>query len=272
MFCFDERRAAHLLVGILIILALSQIPVQAAEEQTATLNPEADAYADSGVAGVHPQGPQYLFVANNKDLSVDARYWHVGPSWVYIRFDLSALPRGSVVTSAKLQTYAVFVTQPHIVGAHSTPVNSWDSAKLDFKNAPKFDDRPEDIQQVVEESRWYEWKITHMANETVHSSDRKLTVVLASEDEHRANNWVGLYSTRQGNATSNLVPKLVITYIPGGGASDYLGDFLSAVRSIRLPETSLPSVPTEGIVVLFVVLVAFSVLAVRRRMRVKKMP
>ncbi len=258
-------RLALILVPVLLTLTPSLRPAEITQEINVTMEPVANAYADSGVAGVHPQGPQYLFVANNKDPSVDARYWHVGDSWIYLRFDLTRLPRGASATSAKLQSYAVFATSMHKVGAHYSRVNDWTEIGLNFRTAPRWDPEPEDTQEVAKESSWYAWTVTETVNKGLRSNDRKITMVLVSENEHLANNWVGFYSTRQGDVTKGLSPRLVVSYVASSGGPDYLGDLIAVLGSI-----SLPAPPSQGVVVALAMAGAILLLAVRRRRRGRK--
>lgn len=200
-----------LILAFTLTLILALQP--ASSISTALLNPEADGYTDEGNP-LHEMGSEYLFVANAKpNQTVDARYWYVGEARTYMRFDLSSLPRGTTVTSARLRAYSIIIKEPHRIGVYYSSDSKWEETALDWRRPPRWEPSLLSIVTVERIAKWYEWDVAEAVQRGLASPDRKVTLVLISEDEHDTNMWIAFYSKDQElEVTKERIPQLEVSY------------------------------------------------------------
>ena len=113
----------------------------------------------------------------------------VARSWV--KFDLSSIPDGVVITSASFHAYLVDewnFTQDAAIGLHYSANDSWSEPGITWNNQPEFAAAPSDVidgpagPEMFVNGTWYEWEVTSDVEEAL-AGDKMLTEVLKQIDE-----------------------------------------------------------------------------------------
>lgn len=178
----------------------------ASAEQTKTLNPIADAYVEDVNPSTNYGGQSYLKVSDSGNM-------FVGESLAFLKFDLSEIPSGATINSAKLQLYtSVYVTSTHNIGAYYCSDNTWTEIGITYDNHPSFTTTATSTAAVASTSKWYEWTVTSDTQTALGTADKKLTIVLKS-DFHDGSDWVWFESRdQQYSWMEEYIPKLEISY------------------------------------------------------------
>jgi hypothetical protein len=205
-------KLAILVFTLLVLSAVFMVPsVKAAK--TITLNPIADAHVESPEEKSNFGGASWLKVADSDNM-------FVGKCYAYIMFDLASIPSGVTIESGILQLISPSLTETHKVGAHFCSNNNWKEDEITWKNKPDFSKSPSSTVTVSKADVWYNWTVTEDVKTALSSDDKKLTIVMKSEDRH-GTAWVNFYSRDQTYEwMKKYIPKLVISYTeaaaPGG--------------------------------------------------------
>jgi len=153
----------------------------------------------------------------------------------FIQFDLSSIPPGQVITSAKLYLNAGYIslTRPQLGAYHCS--DNWNENTLTWNNTPSADSTPLDQQTVngFETS----WTVTADVDNN-YAQDSLVSIMIQKVTASPANTWADFSSTESAVPTSR--PRLQITYEPifGGGtgtaADPYLISTPAQMNSIGL--------------------------------------
>jgi PKD repeat protein len=132
----------------------------------------------------------------------------------YLKFDLSVVPAGTTVTSAKLYLYctAANPADPLQVDVHETN-DSWSEDTITWNNAPAIGALVTSNMQVNGTGQYYYWDITSYA-QSQHGGDKILSVVVKFplDDPNQDNpNYHRDFASKEYNGTS-YDPYLEITY------------------------------------------------------------
>jgi hypothetical protein len=130
----EMRRSAILVAVLLIGLSLHLQPAAAAGT-TATLYPVADNYPDSKYPDSAYGKVAALYVGNSYDHAQNL--W--GSERIYIRFDLSHLPKHQVILEARLRLWQFFAPQSDQVYEVHRVLKDWEEETQNWKNQPPCD-------------------------------------------------------------------------------------------------------------------------------------
>ncbi len=110
-------------------------------------------------------------------------------SWV--KFDLSSIPDGVVITSASFRAYLTDewnFTQDAAIGLYYSADDSWSESGITWNNQPEFAAVPSDVidgpagPEMFVNGTWYEWEVTSDVEEAL-TGDKMLTEVLKQINE-----------------------------------------------------------------------------------------
>ncbi|MCJ7570727.1 MAG: PKD domain-containing protein [Candidatus Thermoplasmatota archaeon] len=190
---------------MLLIFYLLQITTISTSATTITLNPIEDSYVESDLEVDKNFGGGYsLEVTSGVEIGGDLVYHRV----TFLKFDLSDLPSGISINSAKLELY---LSSKNVDETFSLPVyycsdNSWGELTLTYNNKPSWDSNSIDTcYQIAFNGQWYSWTITNAVKNAI--SNGKLTLVLDLEQQYSG---VLTFNSKD----SYKPPKLTITYEP----------------------------------------------------------
>lgn len=137
-------------------------------------------HPDSNYDGnIHRGG---LFVGNGSPDGI-ARSW--------VKFDLSSIPDGVVITGASFHAYLNEewnITQDAAIGLYYSADDSWSETGITWNNQPEFAAVPSDVidgpagPEMFVNGTWYEWEVTSDVEEAL-AGDKMLTEVLKQIDE-----------------------------------------------------------------------------------------
>ncbi len=218
------------MIPLLMAVAFNSI-VLVAGDATMTLTVVADNYADSKYPLSKYGHVPALYVGNSYDRGQDI--W--GSERIYLRFNLSAMPEGRLVTHATLrlwQYYAPASEQQYevhrVLGDWNETVQSWDdqprwaSEKSSSARAPPITNVTVEWDITSDVQAWTEGKAVNYG-----------IMIKAASEEHAADASSGFWSREypveewkpklilslQGNPSSTYVAKLAVTGLPQSIAS-----------------------------------------------------
>mgnify|MGYP001602126157 CR=1 FL=1 len=169
---------------------------------TKTLNPIGDASVDNN--GKNYGGDKYLKIYDSTGGLINDE------TLVYLKFDLSNIPKDIDISSAKLKLLVANIDEAYNIGMYRSEDTSWKEFEINWGNKPSFSNKPNDIKKVVLSNEWYEWDVKNLVYDE--KSDH-ITFVLKSMDIHKNWMYVNFYSTDQTNKEDqNRIPSLIIKY------------------------------------------------------------
>lgn len=167
-----------LVLGLVLVSFLSTKTVNAKAGQ-ATLKPTDDTYVDSNNTSSNYGGQNYLQIENWQN---DQIYHYESMLW--LKFNLSSVPGGSVIDETTLQLYAPIVDETFNVSAYSCSDNSWTELTLTYSNMPSYNTTSMDSVQVGNHHQWYNWSVVDAVRDAFNSTAKTLTLVLFDPSPH----------------------------------------------------------------------------------------
>jgi sugar lactone lactonase YvrE len=150
---------------------------------------------------------------------------------VFIKFDLSSVPKTAKISSATLNLARVdFDHNPLRVSAYQCLDNSWTESKLTYSNMPAFNATAMDSVIVSVDKKWYSWNVIDAIKASL-NGNKIVTVVLTAPE---LNSWQYGVETYYWTVTfgskenAPLAPSLTIGFTP------------TQYPSPSVPEFSLP--------------------------------
>jgi len=138
------------------------------------LNPIADAHVELGTYENSNFG-------GNDYLELDSTYYYIGwtqymgPSTkAYMKFDLTSIPSGVTINSAKLGLYCLIQSETREIRAYYCADNTWTETGITWKNAPSKGTLIDTV--TVGSSGWHSWEATQIVTQAI--SKGKLSLVL----------------------------------------------------------------------------------------------
>jgi hypothetical protein len=196
-----------------MLLPFLSVPSATAIIVPQTLKPIEDAYVDQINPSANYGGMSSLKVYNSGNM-------FVGECLAYLKFNLSEIPAGISVESAKLRLYAtIFVTSTHQISAFYSSDNTWTEFGITYDNRPSFKVTSSSTTTVSSPSKWYEWDVTTDVQATLGTLGKKITIVLKS-DYYEGADWVWFESRdQQYTWMQGYMPELVISYSSGSNGN-----------------------------------------------------
>ena len=195
----------------MLAMAIFVVPAVVSGSSTVYLAPSHDAYVHSGESTTtHNSGDLYVGDENYNEPAVICRS--------YLMFDLSAIPSGKQINSAKLflRTWGVGPNPAIVVGSCYLNDDSWNENSITWNNAPTGYGTPSDTQTCNNSATWYNWNVTSAAK-TAYQGDLLLSEVLVSNTEG-GHQWVGFCASEHYDPQF-VTPYLEVTFsdpgIPG---------------------------------------------------------
>jgi len=217
-----SRYVLLLVIGILTV-SICLEPFARAGIDLVALSPSDDSYTVSNSPFTNYGGRATLNVSRHENFE------SVNEVVMWLRFNLSKIPDGAVITSATLQLYCSFVPEPFNVSAHFCSDNNWSELVLTFDNQPKYNATVMPVicqtcgskswALVNSSERWYFWDVTFAVNRTVDGvfgGEGVVTIVLRENLNHQTS-LLATFHSKEGNigrhpalkvAWSHIVPEL----------------------------------------------------------------
>ena len=217
-----SRYALPLIIGILTV-SICLEPFAKADIDRVTLSPSDDSYTVSSSPFTNYGGEATLNVSRHENFE------SVNETVMWLRFNLSSVPDGGVITSATLQLYGSFVPEPFNVSAHFCSDNNWNELAITFDNQPTYNATVMPVicqtcgskswALVNSSEQWYFWDVTYAVNRTVDGvfgGEGVVTIVLRENLNHQTSLLTTFHSI-EGNigyhpalkvAWSHIVPEL----------------------------------------------------------------
>ena len=181
-----------IIVAVLFIVLSLHVQVAVATETTVTLYPIADNYPDSKYPNSRYGKVAGLYVGNSYDHAQNL--W--GSERIYIRFDLSQLPKDQAVFRATLRLWQFFAPQfDQVYEAHRV-LKDWDEKTQNWRNQPSCDPAKtsETIAPALTEVP-VEWDITSDVKAWYSGDNPNYgTMIKVAEEEDVANASSGFWS------------------------------------------------------------------------------
>jgi len=135
-----------------------------------------------------------------------------------LKFNLSTVPEGAIITSGTLELYAmgvvhIFEPETYNISAHFCSDNSWSEQSITHLNQPDYENKATSWVLVDTPEQWYSWDVTKLVERHVdaraHGED-EATIVLQENLNHRPAFNV-IFSSKE-NENEQHFPKLTIQW------------------------------------------------------------
>ena len=198
------------MAAFLSTLVLSSWSRASAALGRTSLHVVADNYVDSKYPerayGTRP----ILYVGNSYDKSQDI--W--GHERIYVRFDLTRLPKGVFTVSAALRLYVYYAPKMSLPTALYKAAGKWAEVNQTWINQPPSEVETSRTVIGLEADVWVEWDATALVRAWINKSEENFgAMIKAVSEEKIRDHSAGAWSRECG--ISGLEPRLEVTYITG---------------------------------------------------------
>ena len=137
-----------------------------------------------------------------------------GNSRAFIKWNISIVPSGSIITNANLSLYMELPpgdgigSRDHVV--YNTTTTSWEEATLTWNNQP-INDTLQDNVSTGTDVKWLYWNVTDGTARAYSNTTNKNLSLLLKDDQASGTNYYTRYTSKEGATAANR-PQLVITY------------------------------------------------------------
>ncbi|MEM3608073.1 MAG: DNRLRE domain-containing protein [Candidatus Bathyarchaeia archaeon] len=197
------------LIVLCSIPCLTSIHGYASEE--VTLYPIADSY----VSSLHPNnnygGSSSLFA----EYGIADDFQYIGKA--YLMFDLAGLPQGTIVESATLTIHVSSVSSTMKVYLHFCQDVSWGELEINWRNAPRYVDKPVGTVLMAKSMEFYPIDATEAVRQALSKGLSRVTLVVTTE--LKTGLFEGIQFDSRESAIGEYWPKLRIVYSVGASTT-----------------------------------------------------
>lgn len=192
----------------LLIASNSLVLAANAEEGQVTLNSTHDAYTCTHDPETNFGDAPYL-----KATITDAY-----TRFIWLKFDLSEVPDGAIVTSATLELYAYVVVhmyepETYNVSAHFSSDNTWTELTITHLNKSEYNNTATSWVLIETPDQWYLWDVTYAVKrqvDGVYGGEDEVTIFLQENRHHPLGFNVIFFSKEHERET--YIPKLTVQW------------------------------------------------------------
>jgi len=203
------------------IAAVPEVPevLRASGTFTLTTYPIADAYVEEG----HPTtnyGTQTKIIARSCDTGTGSN----GQMRGFLKFDISSIPAGAMITEAKLRLHGYYITE-YIKNVSDVQIrqvtdDSWVETSINWNNQPAYGSVLSNIILLDNDSwagshpidNWYENDVTSFVKSQFDNGDTTISLMIRCMQEYYDNLYYrGSYYNSKEAALENR-PTLIVTY------------------------------------------------------------
>lgn len=210
-------KSLKVLCAILILLGISSISLADAPIKKIVLSPSDDTHTDSNSHNSNYGGQNNLSVSRYEFMETTCE------KVAWLKFNLSNVPDGAVVTSAALELYCGLVTETLNVSAHFCSDNIWNELTITYGNQPSYNRTAmsslcetcgaKSWALVSNSSKRYSWDVTYAVNQTIdgiYGGEDLATIVLWGDWVHNITAEALFYS-KEETVTLHL-PTLTVVW------------------------------------------------------------
>jgi len=201
---------------ILTAVSLQLTPIQASST-TVTLNPIADAFTWSSHPDTNYGGENYLTVDD-------------GYKRIYIKFNLSSIPSGSVIISATLKLYD-YCTTSYEVCVYPASAD-WSESTITWNNQPDYNSSLQSCSTTSSSATgsWVSWDVTDIVKEWIEGNLENHGFVLKASGS-------GSDQFRSKEYSSNK-PQLIIEYVEPNTVTQTITETVTETQTQTVTETT----------------------------------
>ena len=214
-----------ILVYLLLVLISPFLLNVKAGSTSVTLTPIADAYTSK-------YDPDTNF-GSNSELLVDGRDTY--KKRAYLKFDLSSIPSGSVIISAKLKLLDHYGANINICVHRVT--GDWSETSITWNNQPGYDADSIDCKTSWAVDTWGEWDVTSLVQGWVDGDYPNYGLVLISDD-----NDLDKFHSKEYNGDD---PQLVIEYVEPNTVTQTITETVTETQTVTETTTVANTTITE---------------------------
>jgi len=204
-------RKLKLYLNLILCILLSTsffIAIYGLPSSSVELYPIADSYVDSSNPENNYGGSSSLFAKHIKmEYTADLIYN------AYLMFDLIGLPSGTIVESASLTIYVFWIGSTTKVYLHFCEDTSWNELEINWRNAPKYVDKPVSVTIMAESMKFYSMDATEAVKQALTKGLNKLTLVVTTEPKTSIGDFIQFDSKE--STIKEYRPVLKIAYSIG---------------------------------------------------------
>ena len=197
-----KRAAYALILAWLLLILLSPIFLDVSASSTSTtLNPSADTYVVGDQGDSNYGSDEFFKIGHFSDHDY----------WVYIRFDLSSIPEGAAIISAKLKIYQYYQSSASGNLAVYRVTGDWSEEDITWNNKPSNADTASDtISTPTSSNVWVEFDVTDDVQGFVDGSYSNYGWVI--KPEGWSGNGYAAYRSKE-YSSSSYHPQLIVEYV-----------------------------------------------------------
>ena len=223
----NVKRITYGLIFAWLILALISpflLSVKAGST-TVTLTPIADAFTDKAAPNTNYGSDNYLSVYGSASYENRA----------YLKFDLSGIPSGSIILSAKLKLFDIYGSQINICVHRVT--GDWNETDITWNNQPGYDADSIDCETSWESNTWGEWNVTSLVQGWVDGDYPNYGFVLITDAEN-----VDKFRSKEYDGDD---PQLIIEYVEPNTVTQTITETETVTETITETTTVANTTITE---------------------------
>ncbi|MGC8848862.1 MAG: DUF7594 domain-containing protein [Candidatus Bathyarchaeia archaeon] len=198
---------APTIITLLILFSIPYLtPIYGSPSKEVTLYPIADSYVDSLNPSNNYGGSSSLFA----EYGIDDDFQYIRNA--YLMFDLAGLPQGATVESATLTIHVFMVSSTMKVYLHFCQDVSWGELEINWRNAPRYLDKPVSMVLMAKSMEFYQMDATEAVRQALSKGLGRVTLVVTTELK------TGLFEGIQFDSRESVGeywPKLKIVYSVG---------------------------------------------------------
>jgi hypothetical protein len=195
------------IIPILFLLLSSVIIVAHAQAGQIGILPSDDTYVNSSNPNQNYGEQTSLIIENYQS------YTQTYESIVWLKFDLSSVPKGAVVDNATLHLYgsvSVPVETLYDVHAYSCSNDSWNEGTLAYSNMLSYNTTSMDSVLVTGTIQWYNWSVVEAVRDALNSNASYVTIVLFDPSSYTSASIVSFNSKETPVVLQDTRPALTI--------------------------------------------------------------
>lgn len=200
------REIVIVLVLSLVLVSSLNIKTVNAQPGQVMLKPSDDTFVDSSFQ-TSTFGGESILEIRNEYVYYAGQFYNI-EEVVWLKFELSSVPKGAVIDMATLQLYPSNVYGTNDVHAYSCTNDSWTESTLTYSNMPSYNTTSMDSVLVKVNNQWYNWSTVDAVKNALNNNPEAVTVVL--REPSIQNSTVSFESKEAPINLTDYSPKLTI--------------------------------------------------------------
>jgi len=192
-----------LLILLILIMAIHFVPTQGLPDEDIII-PTDDSYVSSVDPDINYGELEELYASNRTLFGGVIRN-------SYLLFNLSSVPSETIIQSANLNLYTVYIGSQIEVNAHYCPNTNWSESNITYNNAPQFEKDPLSTVNISHIGESIFFDVTSTVLDAL-DNNKTVSFVITSEERTSSVDYAQFRSKEHEEFLLDSRPKLIIKY------------------------------------------------------------